>query len=83
MKRRREEPYRRSNNPDTQQRRQQSRPELRWWNPSMENFDMASLRIESTSGVRDARLVASRRNAIWRRSPATTMDCAERSALAS
>jgi hypothetical protein len=49
----------------------------------MENFDTAWLKIESTSGARDARPAASRRNAIWRRSPAITMGCAERSALAS
>jgi hypothetical protein len=49
----------------------------------MESFDMAWLRIESTTGVRDARPVASRRNAIWRRSPVIMMGCAERSALVS
>jgi hypothetical protein len=49
----------------------------------MENFDMAWLRIESTTGVRDARPVASKRNAIWRCSPAITMGYAERSALVS
>jgi hypothetical protein len=83
MKQRREGPYRRSNNPDTQQRRQQSRPGLRWWNPSTENFDMAWLKIESTSDVRDARPVASRRNAIWRRSLVIMMGCVERSVLVS
>jgi hypothetical protein len=49
----------------------------------MESFDMAWLRIESTTGVRDTRPVASRRNVIWRHSPAIMMGFAERSALVS
>jgi hypothetical protein len=34
---------------------------------------MAWLRIELTTGARDAKPVASRRNAIWRGSPVITM----------
>jgi hypothetical protein len=44
---------------------------------------MAWLKIESTTDVRDAMRVASRRNVIWKRSAVITMGCAERSALAS
>jgi hypothetical protein len=44
---------------------------------------MAWLRIESTRDVHDMMRVASRRNAIWKRLAVITMDCVERSALAS
>jgi hypothetical protein len=74
---------RQSTSQDTQQQRQQSRPGPKWWSLSTESFDMAWLRTESTTGVHDARPVASRRSAIWRRSPAITMGYVEQSVLVS
>jgi hypothetical protein len=47
---------------NTQQRRQQSRPGLKWWTLSTGNFDTPWLRIDSTQHVHDAIRVASRRN---------------------